>query len=56
MTIEELIEKLQAIAKLESQGGNDIEANHVNADKLLLEFINNPEVERIYNSFEKWYA
>ena len=57
MTIEELIEKLQAIANLEnSPGQHDTEMSHVDADDLLLAFINDPRVTETYKSFGKWYA
>lgn len=36
--------------------GVDPEADHCNADKLLLEFINDPEVSRLFHDIEKWYA
>lgn len=32
------------------------EGDHVEADKLLLEYINDPEVTRLFNEIEKWYA
>jgi hypothetical protein len=51
MTIEQLIERLKLL-----QHGGDAEAIHVIADKLLLEFINNPEVTELFDSIEKWYA
>lgn len=51
MTKQELLEKLE-----ELHDGWDHEANHSIADKLLLEFINDPEVTEAFDKIEKWYA
>lgn len=34
----------------------DIEAAHCVVDKALLRLINDPEITKAYDSFEKWYA
>lgn len=52
MTIEELREKLGALV----DGNRDMEENHVCADDLLLQFINDEQVREIYDSIEKWYS
>lgn len=52
MSIEKLIEELNKIAK----NAYDEESDHSQADKLLLEFINNEEVTKAFNSIDKWYA
>lgn len=52
MTKEELIEKLNDIYHT----GGDEEVDHVKADNLLLEYIDCPDVTKIFNNIEKWYA
>ena len=49
MTKEELIAKLEVIT-------GDKERDHLVADALLLEFINEPEVAEAFDSVGKWYA
>lgn len=53
VTIDELKQKLRGIA---ARGGLDPEPDHSEADDLLLEFINDPEVKEIYDSIDKWYS
>jgi hypothetical protein len=53
MTIEELRQKLDEIAII---GGRDPEVEHSAADELLVRYINDPEVTKIYGDIEKWYA
>lgn len=53
MEIPELIEELK---KIKQKDTDDLEENHIDADNLLLRFINNKEVSRAYNSIKKWYA
>ena len=50
MEIKELITKLREIKT------GDEEINHLKADRLLLEFINNPEVKEAFYELDKWYA
>jgi hypothetical protein len=52
MSIEELREKLIKAFN----GPGDKELTHMDADDLLLEYINDPEVTRIFNEADKWYA
>lgn len=51
MEAQELIQKLSAINQ-----NWDEEINHLMADDLLLEYINNPEVAKAFKSIKKWYA
>ncbi len=53
MTREELLEGLQRI--IDSQDW-DKEVSHIEADGLLMEFINDDAVYNLYNKIEKWYA
>lgn len=55
MTRDELIRRLRALAEPES-GLIDPESAHGDADRLLLEFINNPDVTMAFEAIEKWYA
>ena len=50
MSKEELLEALQEIEYL------DTESRHQEADILLLQYINDPEISGLYNSYDKWYA
>ena len=54
MTRDELICRLNFIAS----GGlkDDEEVMHVKADEALLEYINDPEVTKAFDSIDKWYA
>lgn len=51
MTIEELIERLRSW-----HGPQDEEVAHGAADRLLLEYINDPRVTEAFEAIEKWYA
>ena len=51
MSLEELISKLKAL-----KDNKDIEDRHMEADQLLLDFINIQAVEDAFDDFEKWYA
>lgn len=55
MTIDELKEELKNIAK---QNDGDVEANHGNADDLIINFLAqfDPEIKDIFESIHKWYA
>lgn len=50
MTREELIAALRHCTT------GDCEADHANADELLLKYINDPEVTAAFNDIDKWYA
>lgn len=51
MTKEELIAALKALAE-DSPG----EENHIEADGLLLAWINDPDIREAYEAIDKWYA
>jgi hypothetical protein len=55
MTKEELIAELNKI--YDGQDSNtDVEVDHMNADELLLKYINDDEVSDAFNAIYKWYA
>lgn len=59
MTIEELRNALRhssEAVRTTSFGSVDVEADHARQDELLLEYINDPEVTKIFEDSEKWYA
>jgi len=56
MTIEELRRKLYTLVAKEDGGQFDTETAHVEADELLLEYINDEEVSRSFHDLNKWYA
>jgi hypothetical protein len=62
MKIEELIEELEKIKErqdLQTSKGElcgNFDDDHIEADELLLEYINNQEVIEIFESIEKWYS
>jgi hypothetical protein len=49
---EELIKKLNELA----EDNRDIEDNHIKADILLLDYINDKDISDAYNKIEMWYA
>lgn len=51
MKKEELIEQLNHLEK-----NDDTESAHIQADDLLLSYINDSEIEEAYNKIYKWYA
>lgn len=55
-----LLRKLRGIAERQEaatgHGGTDVEHDHAEADDLLIEYINDPEIEKAYDRIEKWYA
>lgn len=52
MKIEELRSQLAELA----DGGMDKEGDHIDADKLLLKYINDKTVTRYFKKIKKWYA
>ncbi len=57
MTKEELIKKLDAINGKHLTGRlYDAENGHLEADELLLEYINDEGVNNAFDNVEKWYA
>ena len=53
MTVRELVLRLNDI---EGRGGYDKERDHIEADELLLEYINDPLVTEAFEEIGKWYA
>lgn len=51
MTKKELIRDLT-----ELKNSKDTESAHIDADELLVEFINDPEIKAAYDAIRKWYA
>ena len=49
---EELISKLKELIGDEM----DPEASHAEADELLLNYINDPEIEKVFEEVPKWYS
>lgn len=62
MTKEELIAELKAISAKEDAGQGtdgrlyDQEDGHIEADNLLIAYINDPEVTDAFNEIGKWYS
>jgi len=52
MTLEELRRKLAELLT----SPYDPEAVHARAERLLLDYINDPEIERLWESADWWYA
>lgn len=48
--------KEDCIKKLKNCDSNDYEVEHLKADEILLEYINDEEIEEAYNKIHKWYA
>ena len=53
MSKEELI---AALKELLNDDSRDMEANHVDADELLLKFIDDDEIRQAFESIEKYYS
>lgn len=49
LTIEHLLYELRLL-------GGDREADHLEADRLLLEYIDDPEVTKAFENIPKWYG
>lgn len=56
MNILDLIFELEDIAQESTRMGADIEELHMEADELLLHYINNNDVTTAFNNIRKWYA
>lgn len=52
MTVEELLDKLKQIP----QGDGNEEELHIEADKALLEYINDERVTAAFRAIPKWYS
>lgn len=55
MTKQELIEALKEIKESQNKF-IDQECDHIKADELLLQYINDENITRIFESIDKWYA
>jgi hypothetical protein len=55
-TKKDLILALKAIIQRQKTDSFDPECDHVDADELLLAYINDPDVTKTFNDIEKWYA
>ena len=53
MTRDALIEKLKELA---TAVNFDPAKDHVTADQLLLDYINDPLITKLFDEIEKWYA
>lgn len=53
MSKDELIRELVELRTLSEV---DPEVAHINADELLLHYIDDEDVSRVFNEIEKWYA
>ena len=53
MTRADLLAKMRDIR---DRGGKDPERDHSDLDDLLLEYINDPVVTKVFERVEKWYA
>ena len=57
LTKKKLLEQLNKLKTRKTEFGSlDKEANHSDADDLLIEYINDPKITEAYNKIEKWYA
>lgn len=56
MDIAKLVSELENIAQESTRMGADIEELHMQADELLLHYINNDDVTTAFNNIRKWYA
>jgi len=60
VTKEELIERLKAIVERQECLGDgyyaECEDDHLEADKLLLKYIDEEEVTHLFESIERWYS
>ena len=56
MDIAKLVHELECIAQESIQMGADIEELHMQADELLLHYINNDDVITAFKNIRKWYA
>ena len=51
-----MIDKDKLFEKLKSLNSGDKEKDHIEADKALLKYINDPEITKAFEAIEKWYA
>lgn len=53
MTRQDLLDKLRRLA---DEAEQDWERAHLEADKALLAFLDDPEISAAYEAIERWYA
>lgn len=51
MSKKDLIKQLQEVKDF-----GDTENAHIEADDLIIEYINDPEIKKAYEEIDKWYA
>lgn len=56
MTIEELVAELDKLKDNVVVGGRDFEADHHEADMLLLKYINDENVNKAFSAVGRWYS
>lgn len=58
MEKKELIEALKKIKYMQEtkSGGGDFEDHHLEADALLLQYINDKDISNAFFDIEKWYS
>lgn len=56
MTKQELLDKLNEIREKQEEVGVTREEDHINADGLLLDFIDDEDVRAAFLDIRKWYA
>lgn len=56
MDIAKLVSELENIAQESTRMGADIEELHMEADELLLHYIDNDDVITAFRNIRKWYA
>lgn len=56
VTLAELKKSLEEILARSKVGGYDEEGEHSKADWLLLEYIGDEEVSRVFSSIPRWYG
>lgn len=48
--------KKELIKQLKECNSGDLEADHSDADDLLLEYIDDQEIKEVFDCIDKWYA
>jgi hypothetical protein len=48
--------KVELLTQLRELNNDEPECSHAKADRLLIEFIDDAEVEHAFNSLTRWYA
>lgn len=56
MTEKDLVELRERLQEIFNEGNYDPEISHHEADRALLNAINDPEVTRLYDLRNQWYA